>query len=199
MKKFIILIFSMVICIFNSYSQINYKKIRSAFSIIPTFGIAGDKITQNNFQSLFSAGLRKEFSLGKFISLNAVSNYNSAGGKQNMSSLNTITIGAGPTIYPVYLLSLIFNKAYDPLKDKIYFDESIGVNLNNGNYGKAGDVLNVKLEVNLGQFRISNYTALSPKIGITNFVFPQDKYIATSNPNFIYLGVGFDLGSFKKN
>lgn len=183
----------------NSYSQFNYKKARSSFSFIPSFGIADDKTTQDNFQSLFSAELRKEFSLGKLISLNAVANYNSFGGKQNTSGLNTFTIGGGPTIYPVYLLSLIFGKTYDPLKDKIYFDESIGVNLNNTNYGKAGEVLNVKLELNLGQFRLSTYTALSPKIGITNFVLPQDKYVLQNNPTFIYLGVGFDLGSFKKD
>lgn len=80
MKKlftFLLLSFSI-----SSFAQdsLSYKSYRSVWSIIPRFGI-GDKQTRSQFTTYGSIGLRREFSLGKLISLNATAAYSSAYGK----------------------------------------------------------------------------------------------------------------------
>lgn len=170
--------------------------------MIPRFGITNDRDTKEYFKNYLSIGLRKEFSLGKFVSLNVVSDYSSFKSKLSNPNLNTINLGGGVTLYPFYVIYLIFGKDYDDkiaIKDKFYFDESFSTNLNNTAYGVAGDVTNFKAEVNINQFYLSNNLALSPKIGFSGTVFAKDISGVNINPSFIYLGLALDLGSFKKN
>lgn len=189
-------------CSTASYGQISYKKMRSSYSLIPTFGIPGDQKTKENFENYFSIGLRKEFSLGKFISLNAVTDYNWSQGNLSNPNLKTFNLGGGVTFYPRYLVYLILGQTYDEevaLKDHIYFDESISTNLNNSGFGSAGKVTNVRFEININQYFLSEKLSLSPKIGINASVFNGDfPQFNNSTAGFFYLGLALDLGSFKK-
>lgn len=186
----------------NTYSQTSYKKSRSYFSIIPRFGISNEHKTGDNFKNYFSIGLRKEFSLGKLISLNAVTDYNSSQGKLSNPNLKTFNLGGGITLYPRYLIYLILGRAYDEeiaLKDHFYFDESVSTNLNNSGYGNAGKVGTFRFEININQYYLSNKLSLSPKVGIYANAFDGDfPQFNNSTVNFLYLGLALNLGSFTK-
>ncbi len=53
-----------------AHAQQSYRTERSTFDITTSVGFA-DKNTRDHFGTAFSAGLRKEWSVGKLISLNA--------------------------------------------------------------------------------------------------------------------------------
>lgn len=187
---------------YETYGQSSYKKSRSNFSIIPRFGISNDRKTGDNFKNYFSTGLRKEFSLGKLISLNAIADYNWSQGKLLNSNLRTLNVGGGVTVYPRYLIYLVLGKTYDEeiaQKDHIYFDESVSTNLNNSGYGNAGKIGTFKFEININQYYLSNKLSLSPKLGINANTFTNNfPQFNNDTVSFIYLGLALNLGSFVK-
>lgn len=187
----------------SSFAQdtLTYKAYRSVWSIIPRFGI-GDKQTRNNFTTYGSIGLRREFSLGKLVSLNATAAYSSAYGRFGNPNLNVLAAGAGVTIYPYYIINLIFKRGYDnkqALKDYFYFDETIEYNLNNTKYGSAGSVAAIRFEFNLGRYNLSKMLFLSPKFGEVFLSETQEPYSSKFNQQgFIYIGAAIGLNPTKK-
>jgi len=195
-KYFVCLV--LILFSIESKAQYRYKKERSTFSIINRLGLAGGSPTKDEFKSYYSIGVRREFSLGKVISLNAISDYNTMTGKNSYANLNLICVGGGITFYPMSIIDpLILGEKYDEdkaKKDGFYFEEEFETNLNNSQYGSIGKVFVVKLELNIIKIHLSKNLIISPKFGITGNTsnnFPGGKNTAL---NFTYLGVGIDFG-----
>lgn len=199
MKKIvtiILLFFSL-----QSFAQdsLSYKSYRSTWSIIPRFGV-GDKQTRSNFTTYGSIGLRREFSLGKLISLNATASYSSAYGRYGNSNLNVLAAGAGVTLYPFWLANIIVGKIFPNQKRNendykdFYFDETIEVNLNDSRYGTAGNIIVPRFEFNLGRYTLDKMLFLSPKLGLYFLLLEQPlKSNNLNNYSFFYLGAAIGL------
>lgn len=188
-----IIVFSSI----NTQAQYSYKKERANFSLIGRVGLPGDNATKGEFKSYYSLGLRKEFSLGKLISLNAVTDYNLTPGKNAYYSINALSLGGGITFYPLYLVNIIFGKPYDndvATKDRFYIDEQFETNLNNTNYGNIGNIFIAKFEANIVKIYLNKNLSLSPKLGIVSFN-PNNLPAGINNSfSFTYLGLALELG-----
>ena len=191
---FTFLLFSISVSSF-AQDSISYKSYRSVWSLIPRFGV-GDKQTRSNFTTYGSLGLRREFSLFKLLSLNAVAGYSSAYGRYGKPNLNTLSAGGGLTLYPIYLYDLIFGKTIlkmsgdEKSKADVYFDISVEYNLNNTRYGSSGSIPNLRAEYNFGRRNLNNVLFLSPKFGLQFLSLEQP--IGSNNLNdysFYYIGV----------
>lgn len=199
-KCFICLV--LTLCCLKSKAQNSYKIERSTFSVVNRLGLPGGSPTKGEFNSYYSIGARREFSLGKVISLNAIADYNTMPGKNSYANLNLICVGGGITFYPMSIIDpLILGEKYDEdkaKKDGFYFEEEFETNLNNSQYGSIGKVFVVKIELNIIKIHLSKNLIISPKFGITANTsnnFPGGKNTALS---FTYLGVGIDFGRNKK-
>lgn len=199
-KYFICLV--LILCCLESKAQNSYKIERSTFSVVNRFGLPGGSPTKDEFKSYYSIGVRREFSLGKVISLNAITDYNTMPGKNSYANLNLVCLGGGITFYPMSIIDpLILGIKYDEneaKKDCYYFEEEIETNLNNSRYGNVGKIFVIKFEFNIVKIHLNKNLIISPKFGVTinssnNFPGGQDKPL-----NFTYLGVGIDFGRNKK-
>lgn len=199
-KYFICLV--LILCCLKSKAQNSYKIERSTFSVVNRLGLPGGSPTKGEFKSYYSIGARREFSLGKVISLNAIADYNTMPGKNSYANLNLICVGGGITFYPMSIIEpLILGEKYDEdkaKKDGFYFEEEFETNLNNSQYGSIGKVFVVKLEFNIIKIQLNKNLTISPKFGITvntsnNFPGGENKALS-----FTYLGVGIDFGRNKK-
>jgi len=192
-KRFTFLLLAVSSIAFGQDS-ISYKSYRSAWSIIPRFGI-GDKQTSYRFKTYANVGLRREFSLGKLLSLNATAGYSLF----NHSDLNSAEAGAGVTIYPYYVVSNIFGSSYrnqNAIKDSYYLDVDLEFNINNSPNGNP----NIRYEANIGRYNLSNMLFISPKLGCYTLL-SAEPLLGTSRPNiynFYYLGVALGLNPKKK-
>ncbi|WP_299287591.1 hypothetical protein [uncultured Mucilaginibacter sp.] len=188
----------------SSFAQdtLSYKSYRSVWSIIPRFGV-GDKQTRSVFTTYGSIGLRREFSLGKLISLNATAAYSSVYGRYGNSNLNVLAVGAGVTLYPYYIINLILKRGYDrqqAFKDNFYFDETVEYNLNNTKYGSAGNIPTVRFEFNLGKYNLNKRLFLSPKFGEVYLGETQEPYSSKfDHQGFFYIGAAFGFNPKPKN
>ncbi len=200
MKK--LFTFLLMIVSFSSFAQdtLSYKSYRSVWSIVPRFGV-GDKQTRSAFTTYGSIGLRREFSLGKLISLNATASYSSAYGRYGNPNLNVLAAGAGVTLYPFYLANIIVGKIFPNQKRNendykdFYFDETVEVNLNDSRYGTAGNIIVPRFEFNLGRYTLGKMSFLSPKLGLYFLLLEQPlKSNNLNNYSFFYLGaaIGFN-------
>ena len=199
-KYFICLV--LILCCLESKAQNSYKIERSTFSVVSRLGLPGGSPTKDEFKSYYSIGARREFSLGKVISLNAITDYNTMPGKNSYANLNLVCLGGGITFYPMSIIDpLILGIKYDnneAKKDGFYFEEEFETNLNNSQYGNIGKVFVIKFEFNIVKIHLNKNLIISPKFGITantsnNFPGGQDKPL-----NFTYLGVGIDFSRNKK-
>ncbi|MVN20850.1 hypothetical protein [Mucilaginibacter arboris] len=191
----------------SSFAQdsISYKSYRSVWSIIPHFGV-GDKQTRSSFTTYGGIGLRREFSLFKLLSLNAIVSYSSAYGKYGQPNLNTLSAGGGLTVYPIYFYDLIFGKTFlkmrgdEKSKADVYFDISVEYNLNNTKYGSSSSVPNLRAEYNFGRGNLNKILFLSPKFGFQFLSLEQP--IGSNNHkhySFYYIGAAIGLNPKLKN
>ncbi len=204
--KPILALFTLLVILFNvTHAQpASYRTERSTFDITAAVGFA-DKNTRDHFGTTFSAGLRKEWSLGKLISLNAAADYITMPIKNSPfrgqgGSLNLINLGGGVTIYPNWLVAKILKQNYDDneaRKDGFYIDESVAWNLNSNPYGRAGDMFTLKMMANFHRYRLSNGVALSPRIGAQTVFFNR---IGSRHVDYSHLlvGVALNFGRFEK-
>jgi len=191
MKKLFTLF--LIIVNFSSFAQdsISFKSYRSVWSIVPRFGV-GDKQTRSSFTTYGSIGLRREFSLGKLISLNATAAYSSAYGRYGKPNLNVLAAGAGVTVYPFYLINQIVGKIFPNQKREekdykdIYLDVTAEFNLNNTKYGSAGNLSGPRVEANLGRYNLNKMLFLSPKFGEHLIVFPEQLAGSKLNQSFFF-------------
>lgn len=192
----------------SSFAQdsVSYKSYRSVWSVIPRFGV-GDKDTRNYFTTYGSLGLRREFSLGKLISLDATAAYSSAYGRFGNSNLNVLAAGGGFTLYPFPFVNHILRKII-PIKESsqvnysdVYIDIIVEVNLNNTKYSSAGNVGGPRFEANFGRFKIGKKLFLSPKFGFQGI--SVDKAIPKFNISemalFKYAAVAIGFNPKPKN
>ncbi len=205
MKKLFTLF--LIIVNFSSFAQdsISYKSYRSVWSIVPRFGV-GDKQTRSSFTTYGSIGLRREFSLGKLISLNATAAYSSAYGRYGKPNLNVLAAGAGVTVYPFYLINQIVGKIFPNQKREekdykdIYLDVTAEFNLNNTKYGSAGNLSGPRVEANLGRYKLNKTLFLSPKFGEHLIVFPEQLTGSKLDQSFFfYLGAAIGINPKPKN
>jgi hypothetical protein len=178
-------------------AQEDYKKERSEFSVINRFGLPND-YTHNLLKSYYSVGVRREFSLGKFVSLNALGNYNTMAGKNANPSLNVVSVGGGVTLYPKYVINKILGLPYDDkvaAKDQFYFDESIEVNLTHTSYGDVGKLISSKFEFNFVKLPIGTSLSILPKLGAAGYFRTNLPSNVSNDPfGFIYIGVALKFG-----
>jgi len=202
MKKLFTLF--LIIVNFSSFAQdsISYKSYRSVWSIIPRFGV-GNKQTRSSFTTYGSIGLRREFSLGKLISLNATAAYSSAYGRYGNPNLNILAAGAGITLYPFYVIDKIFGLGYNDQqaqKDYFYFDETVEVNFNSSRYGTSGNIIVPRFEFNIGRYTLGKMLFLSPKFGEHLIVFPEQLAGSKLDQSFFfYLGAAIGINPKPKN
>ncbi len=191
----------------SSFAQdtLTYKSYRSVWSIIPRFGI-GDRQTRSYFTTYESLGLRREFSLGKLISLNATTAYSSAYGRFGNSNLNVLAAGGGFTIYPFPFVNNILRKII-PIKESshvnysdAYIDIIVEVNLNNTKYSSAGNVGGPRFEANFGRFKIGKLF-LSPKFGFQGLSVDKSipKFNISKMAVFKYAAVALGFNPKPKN
>jgi hypothetical protein len=190
------------VCV-SSFAQDSgsYKSYRSVWSIIPRFGV-GDKETRSNFTTYASLGLRREFSLGKLISLNAIAAYSSAYGRFGNQNLNVLSAGAGATIYLNYIVSKIFNRDYSEQqvkRDQGYIDIAAEFNLNNTKYGSAGSIGGPRVEVNFARFNLGEKLFLSPKVGFHGLTINESipQFNISGLAFFKYIGIAVGLNPKK--
>lgn len=197
-KYLVCLVF--IVCGVECRGQGTYKKLRSEFSAINRFGLPND-YTHNLLKTYYSVGLRREFSLGKFVSLNAIGNYNTMAGKNANPGLNVVSAGGGVTLYPKYLINKIFGLPYDDnvaAKDQFYFDESIEVNLNNTSYGDAGKLVSSKFEFTFVKLPLGTNLSILPKVGAAAYFRTNLPSNVSNDPfSFIYVGIAIQLGKNK--
>lgn len=205
MKK--LFTFLLMVVSFSSFAQdtLSYKSYRSVWSIVPRFGV-GDKQTRSLFTTYGSIGLRREFSLGKLISLNATASYSSAYGRYGNSNLDVLALGAGVTLYPFYLYNIIFSKIFPNQKRNekdykdFYFDVTPEFNLNNTKYGSAGNLSGPRIEANLGRYNLNKMLFLSPKFGEHLIVFPEQLAGSKLDQSFFfYVGAAIGFNPKPKN
>jgi len=202
MKKLFTLF--LIIINFSSFAQdsISYKSYRSVWSIVPRFGV-GNKQTRSSFTTYGSIGLRREFSLGKLISLNATAAYSSAYGRYGNPNLNILAAGAGITLYPFYVIDKIFGLGYNDQqaqKDYFYFDETVEVNFNSSRYGTSGNIIVPRFEFNIGRYTLGKMLFLSPKFGEHLIVFPEQLAGSKLDQSFFfYLGAAIGINPKPKN
>ncbi len=191
----------------SSFAQdtLTYKAYRSVWSIIPRFGV-GDKQTRSVFTTYGSIGLRREFSLGKLISLNATAAYSSVYGRYGNSNLNVLAAGVGVTIYPYWLYNIIFAKIIPNYKRNekaekdIYFDLTPEFNLNNTKYGSAGNLSGPRIEFNLGRYKLNKTLFLAPKFGEHLIIFPEQIVGSKIDQSFFfYIGAAIGINPKPKN
>ncbi len=199
MKK--LFTFLLIIISFSSFAQdtLSYKSYRSVWSIIPRFGV-GDKQTRSDFTTYGSIGLRREFSLGKLISLNATAAYSSAYGRYGNPNLNILGAGAGVTFYPNLLLAKVLSKIYRTKYNNIekyddyYVDFIVEFNLNDTKYGSVGNLSGPRIEASFGRYNLSKTFFLSPKFGEHLIVFPEQLAGSKLDQSFFfYIGAAIGL------
>lgn len=180
------LIFIIVLFTFsNLYSQ-ETKKVwdRPNWSISYKLGIA-DGATNDYFNNIHFVELKKSFNISKPISLNILGGYAHSSGLKG-SNLNIVSLGGGISLYPIYLVSLIFNEPYDVKNDNIYMDFGLQALLNKNDFD-----LIYSLEANLYRFKFKNNQSLSPKLAYNIII--SDKEI---NPNPIYKDLKYNILGF---
>ncbi|WP_342644682.1 hypothetical protein [Mucilaginibacter sp. CSA2-8R] len=182
-----------------AWGQQVYRQERSTLDITSSVGFA-DKQTRDHFGTAFAAGLRKEWSLGKLVSLNAAADYQTLSGKNSAPSLNLVSLGGGITFYPNYLVALILKQNYDEetaRKDGFYLDETFLWNLNSNAYGRGGNMPTFKIMANFDRYRLNDGLAISPKLGAQSVFLNR---IGSAHNSFSYLlvGVGLNFGRFKR-
>lgn len=199
----------MLICVLaNGFAQdtLTYKTYRSVWSISPRFGV-GDKQTRADFTTYGGIGLRREFALFKLLSLNATASYSSVYGRYGNLNLNVLAAGAGLTIYPFYIIDIIYKKIFPNYRtnakdlENYYFDVTAEFNLNNTKYGSIGDISGPRFEANLGRYQLSKTLFLSPKFG-EHALFRSAPILESNKSNqyfFFYIGAAIGFNPKPKN
>ncbi len=196
-KLFLTLIALLVAFAHAASAQEPYRRERATLDITTSVGLA-DKHTRDYFGTAFTAGLRKEWPLDKYISLHATADYLTMSGKHSAPALNLVNLGGGISIYPNSIANLLMKREYEDEQakyDSFYIDANFAWNVNGNPYGKPGDMATLKLMINVKRFMLSRKLALSPKLG-SQTVYFNNNNLGRSFYSFFTAGVGLSLGKF---